>query len=222
MTRSFKRISPLQILCGVVAAAFGFAPLFCGTLFQVQAQAAPQAATVHVDVTPEHILNTIYPDTATGAWMDDLTKAQVDNLSKPETIQGIKNLGWGSITMRNNSELRLGSWHWNENGTWSDAAGKRGYFTGSAELGAPIHYGYSYSLPHRDFMISGDTPLVAGFQSYWKSNPYLSSHFTRRKRRAAPAMGGDRYGPRPARQCDPPPMGQSLCRNLCDAVLDWR
>ncbi|MGO8816921.1 MAG: discoidin domain-containing protein [Terriglobia bacterium] len=178
MTRSFKRISPLQILCGVVAAAFGFAPLFCGTLFQVQAQAAPQAATVHVDVTPEHILNTIYPDTATGAWMDDLTKAQVDNLSKPETIQGIKNLGWGSITMRNNSELRLGSWHWNENGTWSDAAGKRGYFTGSAELGAPIHYGYSYSLPHRDFMISGDTPLVAGFQSYWKSNPYLSSHFT--------------------------------------------
>ena len=31
----------------------------------------------------------------------------MDNLSKPETIQGVKNLGWGSITMRNNSELRL-------------------------------------------------------------------------------------------------------------------
>jgi hypothetical protein len=27
-------------------------------------------ATVHVDVTPEHVLNTIYPDTATGAWME--------------------------------------------------------------------------------------------------------------------------------------------------------
>src|SRR5579872_2783490 len=51
-------------------------------------------ATVHVDVTPEHVLNTIYPDTATGAWMDDLSKTQVDNLSKPETIQGVKNLGW--------------------------------------------------------------------------------------------------------------------------------
>src|SRR5262249_39794484 len=37
-------------------------------------------ATVHVDVTPEHVLNAIYPDTATGAWMDDLSKAQVDNL----------------------------------------------------------------------------------------------------------------------------------------------
>src|SRR5579864_8092245 len=77
-----------------------------------------KVATVHVDVTPEHVLNTIYPDTATGAWMDDLSKAQVDNLSKLEVIQGVKNLGWGSITMRNNSELRLSAWHWNENGTW--------------------------------------------------------------------------------------------------------
>jgi len=154
------------------------------TLVHVQAQAgskAPtvgRAATVQVDVTPEHVLNTIDPDTATGAWMDDLSKSQVDNLTKPETIQGVKNLGWGSITMRNNSELRLSAWHWNEHGTWSDPARKSGYFTGSAELGEPIHYGYSYSLPHRDFMTSGDSPLVAGYQDYWKSNPYLTSHFT--------------------------------------------
>jgi hypothetical protein len=140
--------------------------------------AAAQVSTVHVDVTREHVLNSINPDTATGAWMDVLSKRQVDNLSKPETIQGVKNLGWGSITMRNNSELRLAAWHWNENGSWSDAANKSGYFAGSADLGAPIHYGYSYSLPHRNFMTSGDEPLVAGFQSYWKSNPYLTSHFT--------------------------------------------
>src|SRR6202021_788387 len=133
-------------------------------------------ATVHVDVTLSHVLNTIYPDTATGAGMDDLSRTQIDNLSKPEVIQGVKNLGWGSITMRNNSELRLSAWHWNENGTWSDPATKSGYYVGSADLGEPIHYGYSYSLPHRDFMTSGDLPLVAGFQSYWKSNPYLTSH----------------------------------------------
>jgi hypothetical protein len=173
-----------MFLCTAGAAALGFVLVSDGTPFRVQAQTAPQAAsvaegaTVHVDVTPEHILNTVYPDTATGAWMDVLTKTQVDNLSKPQTIQAIKNLGWGSITMRNNSELRLGAWHWNENGTWSDPASKSGYFTGSAELGEPIHYGYSYSLPHRDFMTSGDSPLVAGFQGYWKSNPYLTSHFT--------------------------------------------
>ena len=180
----FKQISPCRFLCTPVAAALGLVAVSSGTLFLVRAQTAPQAATtdqaatVHVDVTPEHVLNTIYPDTATGAWMDDLTKTQVDNLSKPETIQGIKNLGWGSITMRNNSELRLSAWHWNENGAWSDPASKSGYYTGSAELGEPIHYGYSYSLPHRDFMTSGDPPLVAGFQTYWKSNPYLTSHFT--------------------------------------------
>ncbi|HUB25844.1 MAG TPA: discoidin domain-containing protein [Tepidisphaeraceae bacterium] len=145
---------------------------------QAVSYAGAQVATVHIDLTPEHVLNSIDPDTATGAWMDVLSKSQVDNLSKPATIQGIKNLGWGSITMRNNSELRLAAWHWNENGAWSDAADKSGYYTGSADLGTPIHYGYSYSLPHRDFMTSGDPPLVAGFQSYWKSNPYLTSHFT--------------------------------------------
>ena len=170
-------------LC-IAAAALASMAVATHTPFGVHAQtdrqagAADSAATVHVDVTPGHILNTIYPDTATGAWMDDLSKTQVDKLSKPETIQGIKNLGWGSITMRNNSELRLAAWHWNENGTWSDPATKSGYYAGSADLGEPIHYGYSYSLPHRDFMTSGDSPLVAGFQSYWKSNPYLASHFT--------------------------------------------
>ena len=57
---------------------------------------APQAATVRcLDITPGHILNTIYPDTATGAWMDDLSKTQVDKLSKPETIQGV-DLSWAS------------------------------------------------------------------------------------------------------------------------------
>lgn len=176
MMGRFNRVS--KSLRATVAAGLGFVAVFCGTVFRVQAQTAPPAVTVHVDVTPTHVLNTINPDTATGAWMDDLSKAQVDNLSKPETIQAVKNLGWGSITMRNNSELRLAAWHWNENGMWSDPATKSGYFTGSAELGEPIHYGYTYSLPHRDFITSGDAGFSVGFQSYWKSNPYLTSHFT--------------------------------------------
>jgi F5/8 type C domain len=163
------RPNPIHKFFAVIA--FGIAQ-FSGTLAQAQ------IANVHVDVTPEHAVNSIDPDVATGAWMDVLSKRQVDNLSKPDVIQGVKNLGWGSITMRNNSELRLAAWHWNENGTWSDTANKSGYYTGSAELAEPIHYGYSYSLPHRDFMTSGDDPLIAGTQSYWKSNPYLTSHFT--------------------------------------------
>src|SRR5580658_3080023 len=168
----------------VVVAVLSMALAGCGQAARMQGDAATQPTAMEsgpmvcVDLTPEHAVNSIDPDTATGAWMDVLSKSEVDNLTRPETIQGIKNLGWGSITMRNNSELRLAAWHWNENGTWSDPATKSGYYAGSADLGEPIRYGYSYSLPHRDFMTSGDSPLVAGFQSYWKSNPYLTTHFT--------------------------------------------
>src|ERR1700733_4910416 len=96
---NFLKQTPARVFqCLVVAALFGFAPPFCDHFFMVEAQTTP--TTVRVDVTPGHALNTIYPDTATGAWMDDLSKAQVDNLSRPEVIQGVKNLGWGSITMR--------------------------------------------------------------------------------------------------------------------------
>jgi hypothetical protein len=180
---AFIRIS-LRNCPRTATVTMGFIAALCASYSQalsqqtLSGQEKQQPATVRVDVAPEHILNSINPDTATGAWMDVLSKKQIDNLSKSETIQGIKNLGWGSITMRNNSELRLSGWHWNENGKWSDPANNRGYFVGSAELGEPIHYGYSYSLPHRDFMTSGDAPLVAGYQDYWKSNPYLTSPFT--------------------------------------------
>jgi hypothetical protein len=156
-TRCNPRVSSRIWLC-VAVAALGLIAVSVQFPLRVHAQTAPgqtvhprharqelpadsvakvgtvdSVATVHVDVTPDHVLNTIYPDTATGAWMDDLSKTQVDNLSKPETIQGVKNLGWGSITMRNNSELRLSAWHWNENGTWSDPATKSGYYVGSAD-----------------------------------------------------------------------------------------
>src|SRR6201992_3997005 len=154
ITRSDPRV-PSRICLGAIVAALALMAMSADLPVSAQAQTAQRrprheelsadsvakvatidsVATVHVDVTPEHVLNTINPDTATGAWMDDLSKNQVDNLSKPETIQGVKNLGWGSVTMRNNSELRLSAWHWNENGAWSDAANKSGYYAGSAELG---------------------------------------------------------------------------------------
>jgi hypothetical protein len=223
----FTRISSSILRCVAPAAALGLIAMSSRFPLRINAQPAAQAdrvgpvTTVHVDVTPEHILNTIYPDTATGAWMDDLTKVQVDNLSKPETIQGIKNLGWGSITMRNNSELRLSAWHWNENGTWSDPATKSGYFTGSADVGEPIHYGYSYSLPHRDFMTSGDEPLVEGPQSYWKSNPYLTSHFTGESGALHPQwvvieMGSLGQSMRSTSN------GESLCRCVPSGAMAWR
>src|SRR2546422_7336577 len=44
----------------------------------------------------------------------------------PHIIQEALSAGWGPITYRNNTELRMAAWHWTENGTWSDAAHRSG------------------------------------------------------------------------------------------------
>jgi hypothetical protein len=96
----------------------------------------------------------------------------------PHIIEESLSAGWGPITYRNNSELRMAAWHWTENGTWSDPAHKGGYFTGSTDLKEPIRYILEYALPHRGFSTSGDRPVKGPNLSYWKSNPYLTSKFT--------------------------------------------
>ena len=72
----------------------------------------------------------------------------------------------------------MGAWHWTENGAWSDPAHQSGYFTGSTDLKEPTRYILAYALPHRGFSTSGDDPVPGPNLSYWKSNPYLTSHFT--------------------------------------------
>jgi hypothetical protein len=134
--------------------------------------------TVHVDVTPGHAINSFNPDSALGSSIDVLSREGIDKVYTPHIIQESLSAGWGPITYRNNSELRMAAWHWNENGTWSDAAHKSGYFIGSTELKEPIRYILSYALPHRGFSTSGDRPLQGPNLTYWKSNPYLTSKFT--------------------------------------------
>jgi ribulose bisphosphate carboxylase small subunit len=139
----------------------------------------PHAATVHVDAAPGHAINSFDPDSALGSSIDVLSHNDIDKVYTPHIIQESLSAGWGPITYRNNSELRMAAWHWNENGTWSDPAHKSGYFTGSTDLKEPLRYILSYALPHRGFSTSGDRPLQGPNLSYWKSNPYLTSKFTR-------------------------------------------
>jgi len=133
---------------------------------------------VHVDTTPDHVINSFDPDSALGSSLDVLSRRDIDQVFTPHILQESLSAGWGPITYRNNSELRMAAWHWTENGTWSDAANKNGYFTGSTEPKAPIRYILSYPLPHRGFATSGDRPISGSNMSYWKSNPYLASKFT--------------------------------------------
>src|SRR5580700_2786863 len=137
-----------------------------------------QSSIIRVDATPGHVINSFDPDSALGSSIDVLSHDGIDKVYTPHIIQESLSAGWGPITYRNNSELRMAAWHWTENGMWSDPAHKSGYFTGSTELKEPLRYILSYALPHRGFSTSGDRPLQGPNLSYWKSNPYLTSKFT--------------------------------------------
>jgi F5/8 type C domain len=144
----------------------------------VSAQVKAAVATVHVDTTPSHVINSFDPDSALGSSIDALSHTGIDKVYTPHIIQESLSAGWGPITYRNNTELRMAAWHWTENGTWSDAAHKSGYFTGSTELKEPLRYILPYALPHRGFSTSGDRPILGPNLTYWKSNPYLTAKFT--------------------------------------------
>jgi len=145
------------------------------------AQASSGATTtgaIHVDITPGHKINSFDPDSALGSSLDVLSRIDINQVFSPHILQESLSAGWGPITYRNNTELRMAAWHWNPNGTWSDAAHQSGYFTGSTELKQPIRSILAYALPHRGFATSGDRPLPGPNLTYWKSNPYLTSKFT--------------------------------------------
>ncbi len=156
------------------------APAITGVLLSlsISVAARSQAGTVRVDATPGHAVNSFNPDTAFGSSVDVLSRSGIDKVYTPHIIEESLSAGWGMISYRNNSELRMAAWHWNDNGTWSDAAHQSGYFTGSTDLKEPIRYILSYGLPHRGFSTSGDAPYGIPNLSYWKSNPYLTSKFT--------------------------------------------
>src|SRR5262245_45727299 len=135
-----------------------------------------QTATVNVDISRP--ISSFDPDSALGSSIDVLSKTGIDKVYTPHIVQEALSAGWGPITYRNNSELRMAAWHWTENGKWSDETHKSGYFTSSSELKEPLKYILSYALPHRGFSVSGDRAPDSPNLTYWKSNPYLTSKFT--------------------------------------------
>jgi hypothetical protein len=146
---------------------------------QTNPKSAASVATVHVDTNAQHVLNSFDPDRALGSSVDVLSRSGIDKVYTPHILQESLSAGWGPITYRNNTELRMAAWHWTENGSWSDPEHKSGYFTGSTELKEPTRYILAYALPHRGFSTSGDRPAQGPNLTYWKSNPYLTSKFTK-------------------------------------------
>jgi F5/8 type C domain len=141
--------------------------------------------TIVVDATPSHVANRFSPRYALGSTVDRVPSNATDVLFRPDQVQKVLSAGWGVISYRQNTDLFVQAWHWNPNGTWSDPAGN-GYFTGNATpTNQMIRHSYGYSLPHRGFTRNGGTEFDGysrlddgNLQSYWKSNPYLTSDFT--------------------------------------------
>ncbi|MFZ0201722.1 MAG: discoidin domain-containing protein [Candidatus Sulfotelmatobacter sp.] len=157
-----------------------FACLSACVIFTVSAA----AQTIQVDITPAHSTNHFRPNETLGAGVDRIPSEAVDSgLTEPNLGLAME-AGWQPVSYRNNTELSIEAWHWNSQGTWSEP-GEKGYFTGSTVLGEPIRHSYGYSLPHRGFTRNDGTPN-AGYsritdgddRTYWKSNPYLTQHFT--------------------------------------------
>ena len=143
------------------------------------------AQTVQVDITPSHVVNTFRPLHALGSTVDRIPSNATDVFFRPDQISQIQQAGWGVISYRQNTDLFVQAWHWNQKGKWSDPSGK-GYFVGDATPRREmIRHSYGYSLPHRGFTRNNGTEFD-GFSrlddgdvnTYWKSNPYLTSKFT--------------------------------------------
>ncbi len=146
--------------------------------------AAVRAQTIRVDITPEHALNRFDPESALGAGVDRIPVQAIDHDLTAPALQQVFAAGWQPVTYRQNTELAVEAWHWNPEGTWSDPAG-RGYFVGATTAKQPIRYSYGYALPHRG-VTRNDGTGNTGYSrmtdgdpaTYWKSNPYLTQHYT--------------------------------------------
>ncbi len=141
------------------------------------------AETVRVDITPGHATNTFSPLKALGAGVDARKMGAVKQIYVTSTLNQMLAAGWGALSYRLYTELSVQHWHWNPQGSWSDPAGQ-GYWTSSTTSSEPITDSFGYRLPHRGFtkdegnnddysrLTDGDPT------TYWKSNPYLTEHFT--------------------------------------------
>src|SRR5438067_13131131 len=107
---------------GNASTLFVIAIVACSTLQREAAHAqggadvTAQIGTVRVDASSTHLLNSFDPDTALGSSIDVLSRTDIDRVFTPHIIQESLSAGWGPLTYRNNTKLRMAAWHWTENG----------------------------------------------------------------------------------------------------------
>jgi hypothetical protein len=162
--------------------------LLISTAFQVafaaQTHGHEKPLTVSAIVSADHPVNRLIPTEALGAGVDGHEKGECAQMFADKNITEMLSAGLGPLTYRLRTELGSEAWHWNPRGTWSDPIHNCGYWTSDDSLGEPINVSYGYRLPRRGNTVDqanddGYSRIADGdSNSFWKSNPYLDSHFT--------------------------------------------
>jgi hypothetical protein len=151
---------------------------------QTEHHADEKPFAVSAIVLADHPVNQCVPTQALGAGVDGHEQGECARMFTNKNIAEMRSAGFGPLTYRLRTELAGEVWHWNPRGTWSDPVHQCGYWISDDSLAEPINLSYGYRLPRRGNTIDqanddGYSRVADGDQeSFWKSNPYLDSHFT--------------------------------------------
>ena len=146
---------------------------------------AKSNAVITIQFSPGHPANTFIPDKTMGAALDGQPQGQLAKIFSNENIKAMQTVGLKPISYRLRTELEVETWHWNPEGTWSDSSQKQGYWTSNDFSEKDIRLSNGYHLPRRgnthDQANDDDYSRIddGNNQTFWKSNPYLDTHYTK-------------------------------------------